>query len=418
MFEPLEMRTLLIVGALVCLTLAGVMVHHAATRKTYPGYRHWTTGIVCLGVGAALVTMRGVLPDSFTIILANFLVVLMPLLLTRGLALFLGVEWKAAVLNIVVVMIFLLVFFWGTYIHRSFHFRVLCLNVVSIIFYGEALYLAIKYLQARIDFKNNILVVSIAATMTSILARIVLTIFDTEKTTLLHYLGGLHSIVVLLTLLTVAGIIFSLFILNAHRIENDLQIVKSRIENLANRDGLTNLFNRRFFDKKLENEFRRLQRCGRPISLIMADIDCFKLYNDTYGHPAGDECIIKIADAFKQSGTRASDFSARYGGEEFVMLLPETDLAGAQNVADTILRIVNDAHIPHKRSAVSDVVTLSIGVATIIPDMSMSPGLLVAVADKALYKSKENGKNQIQSHDHDFGLTSTNAAFAQYCNLQ
>jgi diguanylate cyclase (GGDEF)-like protein len=178
--------------------------------------------------------------------------------------------------------------------------------------------------------------------------------------------------------------------------ENDLQSATRKIENLANVDGLTVLYNRRYFDQRLELETRRQQRNGRPLSLLMADIDSFKPFNDTYGHQAGDECLRNVAAVLKKSGARSSDITARYGGEEFVMLLPDTDEHGAMRVATTVQSGIRELGIRHESSTISDIVTLSIGITTVTPDRRMLPEEIIQLADNALYKSKRNGKNQIQ----------------------
>jgi diguanylate cyclase (GGDEF)-like protein len=200
----------------------------------------------------------------------------------------------------------------------------------------------------------------------------------------------------LITILSTVGTACSFLILNTYRMENDLQSATRKIENLANVDGLTVLYNRRYFDQRLELETRRQQRNGRPLSLLMADIDSFKPFNDTYGHQAGDECLRNVAAVLKKSGARSSDITARYGGEEFVMLLPDTDEHGAMRVATTVQSGIRELGIRHESSTISDIVTLSIGITTVTPDRRMLPEEIIQLADNALYKSKRNGKNQIQ----------------------
>ncbi len=177
--------------------------------------------------------------------------------------------------------------------------------------------------------------------------------------------------------------------------EAALQKRNREIEALSNLDGLTGLFNRRYFDRTLNDEWRRLRRDEHSLSLIMADIDHFKNFNDACGHLRGDDCIRLVADAIRDSIGRVSDVAVRYGGEEFAVLLPNTDSAGAGVIAGKIRASVQAKAIPHPASAVDRLVTISLGVATVIPDPSSEPSLLLAKADEALYRSKANGRNRV-----------------------
>ncbi|MEM9215871.1 MAG: diguanylate cyclase [Cyanobacteria bacterium P01_F01_bin.150] len=166
------------------------------------------------------------------------------------------------------------------------------------------------------------------------------------------------------------------------------------LHRLANLDGLTQIANRYCFDEALSEEWLRLARDNRPIGIVLCDVDHFKVYNDYYGHQAGDECLRKIAHAIFRSARRPADLVARYGGEEFVVLLPDTDQAGVQHVAATICHEIRTLQIAHNQSTSSDVVTISVGGCSLIPDAAASPNMLVDIADKALYQAKKQGRNQ------------------------
>ena len=163
---------------------------------------------------------------------------------------------------------------------------------------------------------------------------------------------------------------------------------------LASRDGLTGLANRRTFDAMLATEWRRTQRLQQPLALLMLDVDHFKLYNDTYGHLGGDDCLRRVAHLIAAQGERPGDFAARYGGEEFVLILPNTDAAGAGNIATRIRDAVAAAHMPHTQSSLQRV-SVSIGVAVVLPSQEMEPAELVALADRALYKAKHLGRDRV-----------------------
>lgn len=167
------------------------------------------------------------------------------------------------------------------------------------------------------------------------------------------------------------------------------------LDKLVKIDDLTGVSNRREYNNRIDMEISRAQRTHVPISLIMIDIDFFKLYNDTYGHGMGDKCLINIAKTINSIGLRKSDLFARYGGEEFVMLLPNTNIEGAYQVAQRVSNAINTLKIPHKSSLVEDFVTLSIGIASIIPNENDTSEVLENLADKELYKAKDKGRNQI-----------------------
>lgn len=174
---------------------------------------------------------------------------------------------------------------------------------------------------------------------------------------------------------------------------------EQELELLALRDGLTGLANRRQFDHALDREWKRAWRERAQLSLIMLDVDCFKKFNDHYGHLAGDDCLRAVAHAIDNTVSRATDLVARYGGEEFAVILPGTDPAGALLVAEGVRANIEDLRIPHKANASgSNWVTASLGVATILPrnrEMTATPEALVLAADGALYKSKSEGRNRV-----------------------
>lgn len=185
------------------------------------------------------------------------------------------------------------------------------------------------------------------------------------------------------------------------QLSEQLQEMNQELEQLATTDSLTRVYNRRRFDDAFLLEWNRSLREGQPLSIVMCDVDHFKAYNDTYGHPAGDRCLQQVAAAISKAGRRPADIVARYGGEEFVLALPRTDLKGATYVAEAIRTELQAANIPHATSAVSDRVTVSIGVATQIPCKEIAPSQLLEAADRALYVAKERGRDRVQAHQAD-----------------
>jgi diguanylate cyclase (GGDEF)-like protein len=169
------------------------------------------------------------------------------------------------------------------------------------------------------------------------------------------------------------------------------------LENLSTTDGLTELPNRRRFDEFLSREWRRAMRRQAVFSLILLDIDCFKEFNDHYGHLAGDDCLRQVAQVLREVVQRPGDLAARYGGEEFACVLPETDAQGAVALAERIRERMEVVNIPHFSSRVTDHVTMSFGVATTIPEARQEPSDLIRLADRLLYAAKQNGRDQVRS---------------------
>lgn len=176
--------------------------------------------------------------------------------------------------------------------------------------------------------------------------------------------------------------------------ERELEALTLELQTLSNLDGLTRIANRRCFDQRFAEEWLRARREKAPLFLLMLDIDFFKRYNDTYGHLQGDGCLKTVADLISRTIRRPADFPARYGGEEFVVLLPHTNLEGALHVAEAIQKGVNALAIEHQSSELGGQVTVSIGLAGTVPGLNESADSLLDAADQALYRAKQNGRNQ------------------------
>ncbi|ATX80217.1 diguanylate cyclase (GGDEF) domain-containing protein [Mariprofundus aestuarium] len=173
------------------------------------------------------------------------------------------------------------------------------------------------------------------------------------------------------------------------------RLLSKNLERMATYDKLTGIPNRRFFDETLSNEWAHALRAKTPISLVLCDIDYFKKYNDALGHQAGDNCLRQVAEIMSSILQRPIDSVSRYGGEEFAYIFPFTDEEGAKNRVDVLQRTLKKQRIPHPESDAADHVTISVGVASIIPNASQSPDDLISKADQALYRAKEKGRNQI-----------------------
>ncbi len=189
------------------------------------------------------------------------------------------------------------------------------------------------------------------------------------------------------------------FIQSIWRDITEIKRAQETLRSLSYLDGLSGIANRRYFEEILQREWKRAARTSLPLSLLMADIDHFKAYNDTYGHLFGDDCLKQVAKVMNETVRRPADLVARYGGEEFAIVLPDTDLEGANVVAEMLRLEVERLQIQHSASLVCDNITISLGGATAIPNKNMPPTTLISEADNALYLAKKEGRNRTCMND-------------------
>lgn len=177
------------------------------------------------------------------------------------------------------------------------------------------------------------------------------------------------------------------------------KLAQDKLERLAQKDGLTGIANRRAFDYKLKGDWSTAQRNQTPIALLFIDIDHFKQFNDIYGHQGGDDCLKTVAKVIAEQSLRPSDLPARYGGEEFTIILPGVNLENAKHVAERIRKAIYDLNWKHSGNSATQRVTISIGVASLIPTDEQQPDTLIENADKALYQAKSSGRNKVADSD-------------------
>lgn len=185
------------------------------------------------------------------------------------------------------------------------------------------------------------------------------------------------------------------------RVSNHMKLTRalSKLSELSSKDGLTNLANRRHLDDRLKKECSGFRKPNAPLSMILLDIDFFKIFNDTYGHQAGDDCLKKVSHILSQTAQRSLDLVARYGGEEFCCLLPLSDYENAMLIANKIRENILAQRIVNQGSDISEFLTASFGVVTIIPDGRITPEKLIQIADENLYSAKAKGRNTVVGKD-------------------
>lgn len=179
------------------------------------------------------------------------------------------------------------------------------------------------------------------------------------------------------------------------KLTQNLETGYQELQQIATLDSLTQVANRRRFDECLYQEWRRMVKEKTPLSVLLCDIDFFKVYNDTYGHQAGDRCLQQIARAISSATRHSTDLVGRYGGEEFAVVLPNTKAEGAFHIAEKIRSNVKNLSINNTNSLVSQHVTLSLGIVSTLPSNEFSPQLLIAAVEKALYQAKQRGRDRI-----------------------
>ncbi len=180
------------------------------------------------------------------------------------------------------------------------------------------------------------------------------------------------------------------------QIEEKLLRLQKELEELSFQDGLTGIANRRMFDSVMEVEWGNARRNRKPLSLLLVDIDYFKQFNDEYGHIQGDECLKRVASVLRSAASRPRDFIARFGGEEFVLVLPETDIDSAAVVAERCRELIAAQRISHARSEVRDILSVSVGVGSIVPTAESEATTFIDLVDRRLYRAKQNGRDCVE----------------------
>lgn len=372
---------LMVFAAFECVTMLVVLY----TRKTYPGFRCWTLGYASFFIGFLCVMLRGVIPDFFSVVAANLLITLAPVLYYEGAKRFRGIRGRP-VLGVLLLLAAAFVQGYFLYVHNDVGVRIACISLILGTAFGMAAW--VFFLRVPRELKGTYWLTG------GIFAFYSLFMFFRGTATFLSpgpqdlfVSDAIQTATFLLPLFLSIGWTFGFLLLNSQRLELDLRAVQSELEVMVRTDYLTGAANNRHFFECAEREFLRAQRYGRPLSLIMVDMDRFKELNDTYGHAAGDQALVAVVATVKPL-LRDMDTMGRLGGDEFAILLPETDRNGGLIIAERLWQAIRETPIPAGGSTIH--LAASMGVAALEPGDQGIQSVLKR-ADGAMYRAKKSG---------------------------
>ena len=394
----LDVRTLLLVNSLTIAALALAITYVRFTRRVYPGFGYWTLMQWMWMTGFVLLSLRDKIPDWASIPLANVLICGTYVMLLCGLRRFFDRgtvyrhgEWGLALLTA-------LAFGWFYLVNESTNAR----SLIVTTFYLAISWQTFALLFSLPHWRHSAALVSLMSALGLLtllnLLRFGFLLFNLAQTdSHLHHDPSMAAMTLFLPMVSIF-MVFSYIQLTYERTELDLKQAEQRAQELARRDVLTNTWNRRHAEETAQREVTRARRGGQPLSLILLDIDHFKSINDCYGHLVGDEALKAVAAECQQT-VRAEDVVARWGGEEFLILLPDTGLQGASELAERLRHALSLLIIDVADQQPPPRITASLGVVCLSPDESFEE--LVARADKALYLAKDAGRNRVVATNAD-----------------
>lgn len=394
----LDLVTIGVVLLIVTFVLSLVMIFIWRTNKTYVGFKHWTFANIMLSAGFLFLSLRGVVPDFYSVLLGNLLCLGSVLLSFEGSRKFLGLdERRRFSLTILILQTLSLVYF--IYVNDSLNGRIVTSSAFLAMVSG---YAAVSFL------RNNSQITSVhkfAAVVNALFSLIVVT--RLSYTYFFAHIEQFYTPDWAQSLFHLAFLVFAIvwtfvyMILNNERLRDDLQTAQRELEKIAATDFLTGINNNRHFYEIGENEIQRAKRFLYPVSVIMFDLDLFKQVNDTYGHATGDIVLVKVIETCRKK-LRAIDVFGRLGGEEFAILLPHTDLEGGKTAAEHLRAAIEQTEIeiaPQKTVKI----TASFGI-TQLKTSDMKIQIVLNRADTALYEAKRAGRNRSVT-DHSINIS-------------
>lgn len=390
----LDNRTIVFVASAIAFLMAQVMVLLSLALKRHRGPGFWAAGACGLAVCTLLISLQESLPPWYGIVLGNTGLMVSLCLVCHGLVVFLERPPRLTV-YVATCLATLLGFAYFSLIQPDFTGRALNFSLTYGYLSADMAWVLYRHQHDRREPSYLFVLLAFLIPVLLNVARVIVLLSTPRPPQSLMQAGGLGTLILLIYMLNAFILFVSLIMLATSRFARELEQANRALELLSNQDGLTGLFNRRYLDAHLENEFQRAARERSPLGAILIDIDHFKAFNDAHGHQAGDECLQQVARAIHLATRRPGDLAARYGGEEFAVILPGSDLAGAAALAGTIRRRVEE--LEHGPSGGR--VTISLGVTSVVPRAGARAAEVMAMADRALYEAKRAGRNQVVACD-------------------
>jgi diguanylate cyclase (GGDEF)-like protein len=386
---------MMFVASAIALLLSQAMVLLSLALKGHRGPGYWAAGSSGLAGFTFLIALQGTIPPLYGLVIANVGVIVSLCLACHGLVIFLERPPRRAVYG-VVCLVTVLGFVYSSLVQPSFAGRALTFSLAYGYLMGDTAWVLYRQQENRREPCYLFVQAAFVIPVLFCAARVAMLLPPHPPATTLLQQSAFGALVLLIYILNTVILFVGLIMLASSRFARELERANTALTVLSSLDGLTGLFNRRQLDLDLEEEYQRAARDGRPLGVILVDIDHFKPFNDTYGHQNGDECLKRVATAIREAVARPGDRVARYGGEEFAVILPGANLAGTAAVAEGIRRRVESLDIGHPCSATAPRVTISLGVASIIPRTRSPWSEIVAQADQALYEAKRRGRNRVE----------------------
>jgi diguanylate cyclase (GGDEF)-like protein len=384
----LDIRSLSVVLTAVSAILSITMVLIWGTHKTYSGFGFWTAGNTAYAFAFLLIALRGMIPEIFTIILANVLILSAAALYLEGTRRFRDAAGRG-VFSISLIIFLTIAQSYFTYADDDAGMRIIILSILLAAIFCMVSVELLRDAPPDLRFSYRLTGSLFALYSFVMVVRAFVTILNPGPHDLLAP-NFMQTVTFLFPLLLGIAWTFGFVMLNSERLEVDLKSAQVELQRLATTDFLTGISNNRSFFETGEREIQRARRYGRPLGVLMFDIDHFKRINDTYGHAAGDQVLVAIAAACRNF-LRDIDIFGRLGGEEFAILLPETDLAGGRATAERLRSAIAETGI--EAGAATLHVTISLGVSVLFPDDERIEQVLKR-ADDAMYEAKRGGRNR------------------------
>jgi len=386
----LDVRTIGLISALMPFVLGLIMTVYWRERKTYGGFGYWVIANFAFGTGYLLVSLRGIVPDFYSIIIGNLITIIAEILIYQGIQLFYN-RPVFHILNSIILVLFIILQSFFTYVDPNINTRIVLVSFIFFILVVRAGLSLVKCpfpgLHRTAQSAGQIFFVTAVLPLT----RSIYALSRTEPIDL--FSDTISSWYAMLAMMSILVWTFYFFLINSARLEMDLETARSELLLIANTDPLTGLYNRRHFLEHAELEFQRAKRHEHDVSFLLLDVDDFKLINDNYGHDAGDIVMINLATIFRRQ-IRAFDMVARFGGDEFVIVLVNADEDEAFVAAERIRNVVEQTPMVFDSGTMN--IHLSVGIAAFsIRDTEL--GVVLKRADKALYQAKRQGRNQVQT---------------------